>query len=178
MLNDNLRKLRKSKGMSQDELAIQLNVVRQTISKWEHGSSVPDSEMLLRIADALDTSVNILLGDETESNSKAEVKMITDKLEILNEQFAKRTEKQRKIWRAVFIIIGIIAAIYLVQALIGYIHTQVISNSMNSNTSIIGGSDAPTNILVRSLAVKYGFLALSVITLIAAAIGIIKTKRS
>lgn len=50
MLCDNLRKLRRCKGLSQEELAIKLNVVRQTISKWEQGSSVPDSEMLLRLA--------------------------------------------------------------------------------------------------------------------------------
>lgn len=39
MLNENIRKLRKSKGLSQEELAIKLNVVRQTISKWEKGVS-------------------------------------------------------------------------------------------------------------------------------------------
>lgn len=50
MLNENLRNLRKSKGISQEELAIKLNVVRQTISKWEKGLSVPDSEMLIKIA--------------------------------------------------------------------------------------------------------------------------------
>ena len=47
MLNENIRALRKSKGLSQQELAIKLNVVRQTISKWEQGLSVPDSEMLI-----------------------------------------------------------------------------------------------------------------------------------
>ncbi len=63
MLCDNLKNLRKSKGLSQEELAIRLNVVRQTISKWEQGLSVPDSEMLIRIAEKLDTSVNVLLGE-------------------------------------------------------------------------------------------------------------------
>ena len=58
MLNDNIKNLRKAKGLSQDELAIKLNVVRQTISKWEKGLSVPDSEMLLTIAEALGTTVN------------------------------------------------------------------------------------------------------------------------
>ena len=37
MLNENIRAIRKSKGLSQEELAIKLNVVRQTISKWEQG---------------------------------------------------------------------------------------------------------------------------------------------
>lgn len=50
MLNENIRALRKSKGLSQQELAIKLNVVRQTISKWEQGLSVPDSEMLISLS--------------------------------------------------------------------------------------------------------------------------------
>lgn len=64
MLNENIKALRKAKGLSQEELAIKLNVVRQTISKWEKGLSVPDSGMLIQIADALDTTVNVLLGEE------------------------------------------------------------------------------------------------------------------
>ena len=50
MLNENLKHLRKSKGLTQEELALQLGVVRQTISKWEKGLSVPDSEMLIEIS--------------------------------------------------------------------------------------------------------------------------------
>lgn len=49
MLKENLKTIRKAKGLSQEELAIKLNVVRQTISKWEQGLSVPDSEMLTKI---------------------------------------------------------------------------------------------------------------------------------
>lgn len=62
MLNENIKMLRKSKGLSQEELAVKLNVVRQTISKWENGLSVPDSDMLISISEALDTSVGALLG--------------------------------------------------------------------------------------------------------------------
>lgn len=57
MLSDNIKRIRKSKGLSQEELAIKLNVVRQTVSKWENGLSVPDSDMLITLADELDTSV-------------------------------------------------------------------------------------------------------------------------
>ena len=51
MLNENMKAIRKAKGLSQQELAIKLNVVRQTISKWEQGLSVPDSDMLIAISD-------------------------------------------------------------------------------------------------------------------------------
>ena len=40
MLNENLKAIRKSKGLSQEELAVKLNVVRQTISKWVYGKSL------------------------------------------------------------------------------------------------------------------------------------------
>ena len=63
MLNENIRNLRKAKGISQEELAIKLNVVRQTVSKWEKGLSVPDSSMLVSLAEELDTSVSTLLGE-------------------------------------------------------------------------------------------------------------------
>ena len=63
MLSQNLKTIRKSKGLSQQELAVKLNVVRQTISKWEQGLSVPDSEMLISISEVLETPVSTLLGE-------------------------------------------------------------------------------------------------------------------
>lgn len=47
MLNENIKRARKAKGLSQEELAVKLNVVRQTVSKWENGLSVPDSDLLI-----------------------------------------------------------------------------------------------------------------------------------
>ena len=61
MLSDKIKDLRCKKGLSQAELANKLNVVRQTVSKWEKGLSLPDSAMLVNIAMALDTSVSALL---------------------------------------------------------------------------------------------------------------------
>ena len=72
MLNENIKAIRKEKGLSQQELAVKLNVVRQTISKWEQGLSVPDSEMLISLSEALETPVSTLLGEtvvETEADS-------------------------------------------------------------------------------------------------------------
>lgn len=102
MLSENIKNLRKAKGMSQEELAIKLNVVRQTISKWEKGLSVPDSEMLIKIAEELDTTVNVLLGETVEPSNTSEIQVLAAKLELLNEQFAKRNENRRKIWRIIF----------------------------------------------------------------------------
>ena len=67
MLNENIKSFRKKKGLSQEELAIKLNVVRQTVSKWELGLSVPDAEMLIKLADVLETSINTLLGETNQT---------------------------------------------------------------------------------------------------------------
>lgn len=91
MLNENIKNLRKSKGLSQEELAIKLNVVRQTVSKWENGLSVPDSSMLISLADALDTSVSELLGEVTIKHDTDDIKAISEKLEVINLQLAQRS---------------------------------------------------------------------------------------
>ena len=91
MLNENIKRLRKSKGLSQEELAIKLNVVRQTVSKWENGLSVPDSSMLISLAEELDTSVSILLGEPVSESTSDDLKMISEKLEVINLQLAKKS---------------------------------------------------------------------------------------
>ena len=67
MFSDQLKRLRKARKLSQEELAVKLNVVRQTVSKWEKGVSVPDAEILLRIAEVLQVSVNELLSSSTQT---------------------------------------------------------------------------------------------------------------
>ena len=91
MLNENIKRLRKSKGLSQEELAIKLNVVRQTVSKWENGLSVPDSSMLMSLADELDKSVSTLLGEAVSESTSDDLKIISEKLEVINLQLAKNS---------------------------------------------------------------------------------------
>lgn len=99
MLNENIKKIRKSKGLSQQELAIKLNVVRQTISKWEQGLSVPDSDMLISISEALETPVSTLLGETVTESQTDDLKAIAQKLEIINLQLAKSKALKTKIFR-------------------------------------------------------------------------------
>lgn len=108
MLKDNIKTIRKSKGLSQEELVIKLNVVRQTISKWEQGLSVPDSELLVSLSDALDTSVSTLLGESITEQKEDSLKEISEKLEIINLQLAQKKETKRKIWHWLFISICIV----------------------------------------------------------------------
>ena len=103
MLNENIKAIRKLKGLSQQELAVKLNVVRQTISKWEQGLSVPDSDMLIAISEALETPVSKVLGEtvvETEADS---LRTISEKLEVINLQLAQRKNTRRKILHGLFI---------------------------------------------------------------------------
>ena len=182
MLSDNLKRLRKAKGLSQEELAVKLNVVRQTVSKWEQGLSVPDSEMLLHIASELDTTVNVLLGDPVVTEESSDLKTIAAKLEVLNEQFAKRNETRRKVWRAIFIAVGALALFSLIQMVIKVVWLQIVINSVgnigDASTAIIGGADGPTSILVATVTARYGIIAVAAIAIIVAIVGICKTKRN
>ena len=114
MLNENIKKLRQAKGLSQEELAIKLNVVRQTISKWENGLSVPDSSMLITLADELDTSVGILLGEPVTESTPNDLKTISEKLEVINLQLAKRSMAKVKTIRWVLISLSILMIIVFI----------------------------------------------------------------
>ena len=103
MLNENIKAIRKSKGLSQEELAVKLNVVRQTISKWENGLSVPDSDMLISISEALETPVSVLLGEPVAEPEADDLKAVCEKLEIINLQLAQRKTARRKIFHWLFI---------------------------------------------------------------------------
>ena len=96
MLNENIKALRKSKGLSQQDLADKLNVVRQTISKWEQGLSVPDSDLLIALSEALETPVSTLLGETVAETEADTVKALAEKLEIINLQFARRNAFRRE----------------------------------------------------------------------------------
>lgn len=111
MLKDNIKTLRKAKGLSQEELAIKVNVVRQTISKWEQGLSVPDSEMLVTLSGVLETPVSVLLGEPVTEPKADDLKAISEKLEVINLQLAQRSNWRRKMLQWVFISICVLIAI-------------------------------------------------------------------
>ena len=120
MLNENIKKLRKSKGISQEELAIKMNVVRQTVSKWENGLSVPDSSMLIMLADELDTTVSELLGETLPEPAGDDLKTISEKLEVINLQLAKRSAARiRTVRYALILLCVIIVAVFAVLAAMG-----------------------------------------------------------
>ena len=115
MLNENIKTIRKSKGLSQQELAVKLNVVRQTISKWEQGLSVPDSDMLISISEVLETPVSTLLGENVIKTEVDELKAISAKLEVINLQLAQRkTTRKRIVFWILILLCTVILAIFAV----------------------------------------------------------------
>ena len=120
MLKENIKSLRKSKGLSQEELSVKLNVVRQTVSKWEQGLSVPDAEMLISISEVFETPVSEILGENIEEKEQNDIKVISEKLEIINEQLSKSQKQKRKRTITFLIIIDVcIILLFILLALLG-----------------------------------------------------------
>lgn len=120
MFNENLRMKRKERGLSQEELAARLHIVRQTVSKWEKGRSVPDSEQLIKIAVILETTVSELLGIRTENEDDAE--NIVKELSLINAQLAIRNSRTRILLKVVAAVLLIIVANVLVITALNYAH--------------------------------------------------------
>lgn len=119
MFNENLKTLRKQKGFTQDELALKVNVVRQTISKWEKGLSVPDADALQKLAQVLDVEVSQLLGAEIiEENNSNE---IAQQLSRINEQLVVKNKRAGRIWKIIGIILLVTLVLNLLLAIAGVI---------------------------------------------------------
>ncbi|MFA9466217.1 MAG: helix-turn-helix domain-containing protein [Velocimicrobium sp.] len=119
MLNENLKRIRKAKGLSQEELAVRLNVVRQTISKWEKGLSVPDADLIIRIAEIFEVSVSEILGAKFDSGN--DINVVAEQLSRINEQLAIKNRRSHRIWKTVAILIGAIIALNIILAIISMV---------------------------------------------------------
>ena len=167
MLNENIKTIRQAKGLSQAELAIKLNVVRQTVSKWEHGLSVPDSEMLVSLSEVLETPVSTLLGETVIEPPADDLKAISEKLEIINLQLARSKAARRKALHWLLIALcAVIAATFAILAV--------------WNSSYLGWdfSDPETAVAGAALhAFEWLFVRFAPFVLIAAVIGAVFTRR-
>lgn len=167
MLKENIKAIRKSKGLSQQELAVKLNVVRQTVSKWEQGLSVPDSDLLIAISEALGTPVSTLLGEtvmETEADS---LKAISEKLEVINLQLAQRKTTGRKMIRGLLIALcAIIVAVFA--ALVLFNSPYLDWNYSDPETAVLG---------VAFHSFEWLFVRVAPIIFMIAVIGIFLTRK-
>ena len=130
MFGENLKAMRKAKGYTQEELAIRINVVRQTVSKWEKGLSVPDADVLSQIAEVLDTKVSVLLGgtitEETDKDAVAE------QLAKISEQLAIKNRRSKAIWKTIGMIVLAIMLLNILAITLFRINT---SNEFDVNNS-------------------------------------------
>ena len=167
MLNENIKAIRKSKGLSQEELAIKLNVVRQTISKWEQGLSVPDSDMLISISESFETPVSTLLGETVIETKVDDLKAISEKLEIINLQLAQRKTARRKTLH--WLLISLCAVVTAILAVLIVLDSPYLAwDYSDPETSVIG---------VAFHAFEWVFVRLVPIILIGAVAGIFSTRK-
>lgn len=167
MLSENIKAIRKSKGLSQQELAVKLNVVRQTISKWEQGLSVPDSDLLISLSEALETPVSTLLGETVVESEADTVKALSEKLEIINLQFARRKTLRRKI--AHWLLISLCVVIVAVAAALVVVNSPYLGWNFSDPELAVAGT--------AFHAFEWLFVRLAPMLLIAAIVGIYLTRK-
>lgn len=167
MLNENIKALRKSKGLSQQDLADKLNVVRQTVSKWEQGLSVPDSDLLIALSEALETPVSTLLGETLAESEADEVKVLAEKLEVINLQFARRKAFRRNALH--WSLIAFCALIVAVFAALAVVSSPYLGWDYSAPETAVMG--------VAIHAFEWGFVRLAPFALIAAAVGVFLTQK-
>ncbi|WP_099205404.1 helix-turn-helix domain-containing protein [Scatolibacter rhodanostii] len=167
MLNENIKAIRKSRGLSQEELAIKLNVVRQTISKWEQGLSVPDSDMLISLSESLEIPVSTLLGETVIEPKVNDLKAISEKLEIINLQLAQRKTARRKMLHWLFI--SLCTVIVMIFAFLIVLNSPYLGwDYHDPETAVVG---------VTFHAFEWLFFRLAPIILIGAITGICLTRK-
>ena len=167
MLSENMRAIRTSKGLSQEELAVKLNVVRQTISKWEKGLSVPDSDMLISISEALETPVSTLLGETVTVPKADDLKAISEKLEIINLQLARRKAERQKLLH--WLLISLCAVLVTIFAALIVLNSPYLGwDYSDPETAVVG---------VAFHALEWLFVRAAPIILIGAMAGIFLTQK-
>ncbi len=167
MLSENIKTIRKSKGLSQEELAIKLNVVRQTVSKWENGLSVPDSDMLISISEVFETPVSTLLGETVDASKVDDLKMISEKLEVINLQLAQRKTARRKAIH--WLLIALCAVIVMIFSVLIVLNSPYLDWNYNDPETAVFGA--------AFHAFEYLFVRLAPIIFIGAIVGIFLTQK-
>lgn len=130
MFSHNLKTLRKQKGMSQEELAARLHVVRQTISKWEKGLSVPDSALLLQLGEVLEVSVVTLLGENIPEDKDQNA--LAEQLARISEELAIKNRRSQRLWRIVLWVLVGWLGLTLLLALVGGVSYMNLSTTTDT----------------------------------------------
>ena len=117
-LSDNIRKLREENGMTQQQMAEQLYVSRQTVCRWENGSRTPDLDMAERIAEIFHVSVDELISAEEKQGISFE------NISLHTEKFIERKRLKEK-QKRVLDFIQFVGAVYLVITLFMRVQMEI-----------------------------------------------------
>ncbi|MBQ8505820.1 MAG: helix-turn-helix transcriptional regulator [Clostridia bacterium] len=167
MLSENIKSIRKSKGLTQEELAVRLHVVRQTVSKWEKGRSVPDSEMLISLSEVLETPVSAMIGEVVLPPERDEMGALSEKLERINLYLAQRKASRRRTLHWGFIALGVVVlVVFMLLVLLD--SPYLLWDYSDPETAVVG---------VVIHAFEWLFVRLAPFILLGAAVGTMLTRR-
>ena len=167
MLNENIRNLRKQKCLSQEELALRLHVVRQTVSKWESGLSVPDSYLLINLSNELDVSVSDLLGETIKETNENDLKILSEKLEYNNLQLSNQRIQRIKSIRTMLILLCVFIVFLFI--LLYFMGSSYLNWDYSNNELAVAGT------LLHGF--EFIFVRIAPIILVISIIGIIITYK-
>ena len=168
MLNENIKTIRKSKGLSQEELAVKLHVVRQTISKWEQGLSVPDADMLISLSEAFETPVSTLLGETVVETEADDLKVISEKLEVINLQLARGKAARLKALHWFFLSLSVV--------IVAGFAALIVWNSPYLGWDYSHPETAVAGVMIHAF--EWLYVRIAPFALIGAVIGVCLTRRS
>lgn len=167
MLSDNIKAAREAKGLSQEELAAKLNVVRQTVSKWERGLSVPDADLLIALSGATGVPVSALLGEIAPAPKADGLEALAAKLEVVNLQLSRQNEARRKALRGV--LAAVCATVLLVLACLAILNGSYLGWNLD---------DPETAVAAASLhAFEWVFVRVAPLVLACAVAGLLLTRK-
>lgn len=142
MLSENIKYFRKQKGFTQEELAVRLHVVRQTVSKWEKGLSVPDAEQLLRLAEIFEVGTAELLGF-TSSDKEPSGGEIAEQLARINGQLAVKNRRMGLILKIILAVIAGIIIVNLILIVLGTVSYGSFEEKTEINNELISDNPDP-----------------------------------
>ena len=179
MLSDNIKRLRGAAGLSQEELAGKLHVVRQTVSKWDKGLSVPDADMLIALSRALGCSPAELLGAAAEElGDPIPADELAGQLAELNARLAEQLEKNRRLRRGLSMAAVAAACLALPVQLLPRLHGFFTGLYLSRAAGgIIGGADGPTAVYISSAGPNWPMLAILATLLVLGIFGLFRTRK-
>lgn len=132
--NQNLAALRKSKNLSQEEIADRLGVSRQAISKWENGQALPETANIIKLCEILGVTPNELLGYENNAAQPVEENLNNEEKETVKKKWYKTMP-----FKVFVAVLAALLAVQLIKVLIVFGFTGVFMMRSDVNNNVLSG---------------------------------------